>query len=194
MKNFEQILSDAGIEVTDEQKTAITKAMQDNYKPIADWQKQHDKVESLTEQLNTATEGLKKFDGVDAEALNKQIADLKADLEKKDSEYQSQIADRDFRDMLKGSIAEAKGRNTKAIEALLDIDTLKKSKNQKDDIAAALKALTEADDSKFLFGEAEPEASGSGNPIGTVTRNTGSADLTQMRAVMGLPPIEKQGE
>ena len=40
--------------------------------------------------------------------------------------------------------------------ALLDMDTLKASKNQKDDIAAALKGLSEAEDSKMLFGETEP--------------------------------------
>ena len=71
MKNFEQILSDAGITLTDEQKTAINKEMGENYKPVADWQKQVDKVQNLTEQLDSTKEALKKFDGVDAEALNK---------------------------------------------------------------------------------------------------------------------------
>ncbi len=33
----------------------------------------------------------------------------------------------------------------------LDVDTLKASKNQKEDIAAAIKGLSEAEDSKMLF-------------------------------------------
>ena len=78
-----------------EQRAAIVKAVGENYKTIPDWQNQADKVKNLTEQLNTAKESLAKFDGVDAEALNKQINDLKADLEAEDKEYQSQIADRD---------------------------------------------------------------------------------------------------
>ena len=168
MKNFEQILSDAGVELTDEQKTSISKDMGENYKTIADWQKQHDKVQNLTEQLDSTKEALKKFDGVDADALNKQIADLNDELKKKETEYQDKIADRDFNDMLKDAITSANGKNAKAITALLDVDALKASKNQKEDIAAAIKVLTEAEDSKMLFGEPEPNVVETGNPIGTV--------------------------
>lgn len=190
MKNFEQILSDAGITLTDEQKTAINKEMGENYKPVADWQKQVDKVQNLTDQLDSTKEALKKFDGVDAEALNKQIADLNEALKNKDAEYQTQIADRDFQDMLKDAIASAKGKNAKAITALLDVDTLKASKNQKDDVAAALKALAEAEDSKMLFGEPEPTHVGGGNPIGAITNGGNTQTGTDaMRSIMGLPPI-----
>ena len=190
MKNFEQILSDAGVELTDEQKTTISKEMGENYKTVADWQKQHDKVQTLETTLRDTQEKLKAFDGVDAEALNGEIAKLKGDLEKKDKDYQAQIADRDFQDMLKEAIASANGRNAKAITALLDVDALKASKNQKEDIAAALKALAEAEDSKMLFGEPEPDVIGGGNPIGTVTKSgsqTGATDA--MRSIMGLPPV-----
>ena len=190
MKNFEQILSDAGVELTDEQKTTIYKEMGENYKTIADWQKQHDKVQTLETTLRDTQEKLKAFDGVDAEALNGEIAKLKGDLEQRDKDYQAQIADRDFQDMLKEAIASANGRNAKAITALLDVDALKASKNQKEDIAAALKALAEAEDSKMLFGEPEPDVIGGGNPIGTVTKSgsqTGATDA--MRSIMGLPPV-----
>lgn len=191
MKNIEAILAEAGIELTEEQKTAVNKAVGENYKPIADWQKQVDKVTSLTDQLNTATEAMKKFDGVDPEALKEQIVELNQKLTDKESEYQAQIADRDFQDMLKESIVTAKGKNAKAITALLDIDELKASKNQKEDIAAALKTLAEAEDSKMLFGESQPEVIGQGDPIGTV-KKTGSQDSdAQMRAVMGLPPLKE---
>lgn len=190
MKNFEQILSDAGVELTDEQKTTISKEMGENYKTVADWQKQHDKVQTLETTLKDTQEKLKAFDGVDAEALNGEIAKLKGDLEQRDKDYQAQIADRDFQDMLKEAIASANGRNAKAITALLDVDALKASKNQKEDIAAALKALAEAEDSKMLFGEPEPNVIGGGNPIGTVTKSgsqTGATDA--MRSIMGLPPV-----
>lgn len=192
MKNFEQILSDAGVELTDEQKTAISKEMGENYKTIADWQKQHVKVENLTEQLNSTKEALAKFDGVDAEALNKQIADLKADLEKKDTDYQAQIADRDFQDNVKTVIAKFKGKNEKAIKALLDMEALKASKNQNEDLEKAMQALTEAEDSKMLFGEPEPTVVDKGNPIGTVIKGGSQDGDAAMRAVMGLPPVSEQ--
>lgn len=192
MKNFEQILSDAGVELTDEQKTAISKEIGENYKTIADWQKQHDKVQTLETTLKDTQDKLKAFDGVDADALNGEIAKLKADLEQKDKDYQAQIADRDFHDMLKEAIASAKGKNAKAITALLDIETLKASKNQKEDIATALKTLAEAEDSKMLFGEPEPTPAGNGNPIGTVTKGGNQDSDAAMRAAMGLPPTTEQ--
>lgn len=191
MKNVETILKEAGITLTEEQSTSITKAVDENYKPIADWQKQHDKVQNLTEQLDTAKETLKKFDGIDADGLKKQVEDLQKELEDKDTEYQEKIADRDFQDMLKDAIANAKGKNTKAITALLDVDNLKASKNQKEDVEAALKKLTEAEDSKMLFGEPEVHL-GKGNPIGRVTHGSENDDA-EMRAIMGLPPTKEGG-
>lgn len=188
MKNIETILKEAGITLTEEQSTSIVKAVDENYKPIADWQKQHDKVQNLTEQLDTAKETLKKFDGIDADGLKKQVEDLQKELEDKDTEYQEKIADRDFQDMLKDAIANAKGKNAKAITALLDVDSLKASKNQKEDVEAALKKLTEAEDSKMLFGEPEVHM-GSGDPIGRVTQGSENDD-SEMRAIMGLPPKE----
>lgn len=189
MKNYEKILSDAGVELTDEQKTVVFKEMGENYKTIADWQKQHDKVQTLETTLKETRDKLKEFDGVDVAALNQEITNLEADLEKKDAEYQNQIADRDFQDTLKEAIVSAKGKNAKAITALLDVDTLKASKNQKEDIATALKTLAEAEDSKMLFGEPEPNIVGTGNPIGTVTKTGDQNGDAAMRAVMGLPPI-----
>ena len=183
MKNIEQILTDAGVTVTDEQKATINKEVKENYKTVNDWQKQVDDNKQLQTTLTETKEALKKFDGVDAEALNKQIADLKADLEKKDSDHQAQIADRDFQDMLKEAIVNAKGRNEKAIKALLDVEKLKASKNQKEDIAADLKALSEAEDSKMLFGESEPKVIGKGNPIGVVTKTVDSKVDTLKSAI-----------
>ena len=63
--------------------------------------------------------------------------------------------------------------------ALLDVPTLKASKNQKEDIAAALKALTEKEDSKMLFGgEPEPKPTGTGNLIGQVQKTPGQSTDT----------------
>ena len=78
------------------------------------------------------------------------------------------MAKRDFDDLIKDAITSAHGKNAKAITALLDVDTLMQSKNQKEDVAAAIKKLTEAEDSKMLFGEPEPQARGGGNPIGDI--------------------------
>lgn len=189
MKNIFEIMKDYGLEVPEDKKKDFEKAVLENYKTVADYDKQTDKVTSLTDQLNTVKEDMKKFEGVDPEALKNQISELNQKLADKDTEYQNQIADRDFQDMLKNAIAEAKGKNAKAITALLDVDALKASKNQASDVAAALKTLSEAEDSKMLFGD-NSQVIGGGNPIGSfVNGGGGNAPTAQMRSIMGLPPL-----
>lgn len=189
MKNIEAILKDLGIEVPEDKKADLNKAVNENYKTINDWQKQKDKVDDLTGQLQEAKDGLKKFEGVDAEGLKDQITQLTKKLEDKDAEYQAKIADRDFNDLLNESITKHKGINPKAIKALLDVETLKGSKNQKADVDKAIADLTTAEDSKMLFGEGSPV--GKANPIGKVGGGSGSTDLSKMRAIMGLPTENK---
>lgn len=190
MKNIFEIAKEFGLEVPEDKKKDFEKAVLENYKTVADYEKQTDKVTNLTEQLKTATDALKEFDGVDPKDLQGQIATLTQNLADKEKEYQDQIADRDFQDMLKAAITDAKGKNAKAIMALLDIDTLKASKNQSNDVAAALKSLAEAEDSKMLFGDQEAQIIGQGDPIGIIRKGNGSTTPTdQMRSIMGLPPM-----
>ena len=188
MKNIETILKEAGLEVTAEQLAAIEKEVKENYKTVIDYDKQKDKLAAAEDKVNTLTESLDKFKDVDADKLSSEIADLKEQLAKKDSDYKAQLADRDFDDIVKDAIAEAHGKNAKAIRALLDVDTLKASKNQKADVVAAIKKLTEAEDSKMLFGEDQPAPVGKIGAIGKVTGGTsGDSFLDSIRAAAGLP-------
>ena len=187
MKNIETILKEAGLEVTAEQLAAIDKEVKDNYKTVTDYDKQKDKLAAAEDKVKTLTESLDRFKDVDAEKLNSEIADLKKQLEEKDKSYNAQLADRDFDDIVKDAITAAHGKNAKAIKALLDVDALKASKNQKADVEKAIKALTEAEDSKMLFGEDQPEPVGRIGAIGKVTGGTsGDAFLDSIRAAAGL--------
>ena len=100
-------------------------------------------------QLDTVTAQLKTFDGVDVAKLKDNIQTLQGDLATQQSKYAAELADRDFTDLINAEITVAKGKNPKAIMALLGIDDLKASKNQKEDAAAAIKALRESDG--YLF-------------------------------------------
>lgn len=196
MKNIFEIMKEYGLEVPEDKKKDFEKAVLDNYKTVTDYDNQSKKLDAANETIkanDTAMKDLQaKLDGfkdVDVSELNKRIKDLETEKANIKKEYDDKIADRDFNDILKESIASANGRNSKAITALLDVDTLKASKNQKEDIAAAIKVLTEAEDSKMLFGEPEPTPAGGGNPIGTVTKGGSQNSDAAMRAVMGLPPV-----
>lgn len=164
MKNVEQILKDAGVELTDEQKAAVNKGVTENYRTINDYNNQVKKTEkaegerdTLQGQLTDAQETIKGFDGVDVEKLNKDIADWKERAIKAEKDYAAKIAQRDFDDMLKSEIAGVKGRNEKAIRANLDIESLMNSKNQREDIKKALESLKGAEDTAFMFVDEKAE-------------------------------------
>ena len=67
----------------------------------------------------------------------------------KDTEIEKIRSDYTFDSAVREAIRKASGRNEKAIMALLDIDTLKASKNQAQDITAALDTLKK--DNDYLF-------------------------------------------
>ena len=169
MKDFKEILKQAGITVTDEQLATVETEMKANYKPIADYIKQKEKLDASDEKVKTLTASLDKFKDVDPTALTQTIEDLKGQLTQKDAEFAQRLADRDFDDLINTNINTLKGKNAKAIKALLDVDALKQSKNQAEDIKTALEALQKADDSAFLFETVQPQAQGRFNPIGGIS-------------------------
>lgn len=185
MKNIFEIMKEYGLEVPEDKKKDFEKAVLENYKTQTDYDNQTKKLDAANETIkanDTAMKDLQTqldgFKDVDVTGLNKRISDLEEEKKNIQKDYDSKIADWDFSDLVKESIAAAKGKNPRAIMALLDVNALKASKNQKEDIAAALKTLTEAEDSKMLFGEPEPNPVGTGNLIGQVHKTTGQSTDT----------------
>lgn len=175
MKNIFEIMKEYGLEVPEDKKTDFEKAVLENYKTVKDYEKQVEKLNEANDTIkanDTAMkdleEKLKDFKDVDVAGLNETIENLKKDNTRIENEYKDKMAQRDFNDLIRDAITSAHGKNAKAITALLDTDTLMQSKNQKEDIAAAIKTLTEAEDSKMLFGEPDPKPDGKTNPIGKV--------------------------
>ncbi|WP_278999321.1 phage scaffolding protein [[Clostridium] scindens] len=178
-------LEDLGLE-----KEAIDKIMDWNGQDIETEKKRADKAEgerdNYKEQLDTATGELEKFKDVKPDELQATIEQLQNDLKAKDDEYAAKEADRIFLDGIKDSIRRAGARNEKAVMALLDIDSLKQSKNQTEDIKKALETVKESD--AYLFGSEEPI----NNPVGPIGgAGGGDTALAAMRAAAGLPPAEK---
>lgn len=165
-----KFLEDLGLE-----KEVIDKVLDAH---SADIGKHKAQIETLTgerdtykAQLDDVAGKLQAFDGVDVDALRGEIDKLKGDMAAMDEAHKAQLAERDFQASLNEAIMGAKGKNAKAIMALLDLDALKASKNQKDDTAAAIKALQESD--AYLFDAAE--GGDGGKPAGRspITISTG---------------------
>lgn len=175
MKNIFEIMKEYGIDMPEDKKKDFEKSVLENYKTVADYNKQveslnkaNDTIKSNDTAMKELQDKLDAFKDVDVTELKNTIAGLEKDKTRIEDEYKDKMAKRDFDDLIKDAITSAHGKNAKAITALLDVDTLMQSKNQKEDVAAAIKKLTEAEDSKMLFGEPEPQARGGGNPIGDI--------------------------
>lgn len=142
----------------------INKIMEMYGQDIAAEQEKTNKAEgerdNYKDQLATATESLEKFKDVDPTAMQGEIDQLKQQLKDKESEYEAKEADRLFKETVKEAIKKAGGRNDKSVMALLNMEELRESKNQSEDIQKALDLVKESD--AYLFGSDEPI----NNPVG----------------------------
>ena len=145
-------------------------------KPFADY-------ETIKQQLSDANKTIEDFKGMDVDGIKKAADEWKAKAEQAEKDAAAKIADMEFSGLLTSAITGAKGKNAKAIAALLDVDTLKASKNQEADVSAALESLKK--DSGYLF-ESEtppPYAAGTGTaPVG----GKYSPEMNAIRAAAGL--------
>ena len=116
-------------------------------------------------QLETAQATLKTMEGVDPATLNQKITDLTNQLAGKDTEIANIRAEYAFTDSVKDAVRKAGARNEKAVMAMLDLDTLKASKNQQADIAAALDAVKKENDYLFQPAKKPPFVVGSTSGI-----------------------------
>ena len=147
-------------------------------KPFADY-------DHIKEQLKTAQDGLKAFEGVDVAKLQGEITTLQSKLTNKDKEWQEKLDGMTFDGKIKDAITAAKGKNAKAIVALLDMDALRQSKNQETDIKAAVEALKKDNDYLFETERVPPYATGTGShPMS----GKYDADTVKIMRAAGLDP------
>lgn len=135
-------------------------------KPFADY-------DDLKTRLEEADKTIEGFKGMDIDAIRKEADDWKAKAEQAKEDADAKVAEVEFNSRLTTAITGARGKNAKAIMALLDLEALKTSKNQEADINAALEGLKK--DSGYLFEEPQtppPYAGGTGTHklLGEVTK------------------------
>lgn len=173
--------------LTEEQ---IQFVMAENGKDI---QREKDKISAMEaerdnykDQLTTAQEALKGFEGIDVNELNEKIKDLAKQLTDKDNEYQAKLADMEFDSFLTDAIKKSGAKSDKAVKAFLDIDALKASKNRDSDLSLAIEAVKKEND--YLFTTEDP-----GKPtfVKPSAGSPTSGGMDKIRAAMGLPILEK---
>lgn len=118
MKNIENILTELGIEVPEDKAEALKKSVHENYKTVAEFDKLEAKANAYKEQADSAKSAMSKFDGVDIEAMNKEIADWKRKNEEAEAQYKRDIEARDLNDAIKAEMAKFKFTSKSARDAV----------------------------------------------------------------------------
>lgn len=194
MKNIIEILKESNIELTKEQEESVTKLVNDNYKTIAEFDKQKEKL-SLAE--NNAKDIQKKFDkfkesydGVDVEELRKKINTLTNDIDTQKTTYEAQISKMNLDSVLSAKAKEYGCKDFDLAKSQFNYDDLLNSKDQTNDIDKAFKTLKE--NKPILFEEEQKGPTATGNIVGSSGQgeNPNAEDLL-LRQAMGLTTEKK---
>lgn len=163
-------------------KEVIDKIMDENGSDIENARKKSEaERDNYKNQLETAQKALKEFEGIDVKDLQEKVKNLNTDLANKENEYQQKIADMEFNSVLDGAISKSGAKNSKAVRALLDLESLKTSKNQAEDITKALETIKSENDYMFESNEPYKNVVKNTNPLPAIDPKENA-----MRSVMGL--------
>lgn len=165
-------------------KEIIDAIMDENGKDVETAKAKYSDYDTLKTQLTEANTTIEGFKAMDIDGIKAAADDWKAKAEKAEADAAAKIADMEFNSLLDTSITTAKGRNAKAVRGLLDVDTLKASKNQTEGIKAALEALKESDG--YLFEDAQTPPPYAGGTGGTPFAHKGDPAVNAIRAAAGL--------
>lgn len=173
-----EFLKELGIE--DE---VINKIMAEHGKSINDFKEKADKYDSLESQIDDYKQQLADRDtqlqelGEKAkgnEELTAQIEELKQQNETAKTEYEQKLQQQAFDHTLENSLSGAKVRNTKAVKALLDMDTIKLDGDSLKGLDDQLNTIRESD--PYLFESEQPEEPKPSFTVGNHSRqSTGDA-------------------
>lgn len=155
-----------------EDKDIIDKILDENSADIGrakgDLDTYKDKVKDLEKDIATKDgeiADLTKKVG-DTNALNQQINQLQTEKTNLTNELNTKVSQIQKTHAIEGKIRDAKGKNIKAIMALLDMEKITYENNELGGIDDQLTSLASAEDSSMLFGEVKPAS-----PAGTHVNN-----------------------
>lgn len=157
MENINDICTKLGIEIPNDKKEAFNKAVNENYKTVAEFEKKIGKVEAdrdnWKEKAEEAGVTLEKYKDIDPEAMTAEIEKYKKRTEELDAEYKQKIADRDFTDALKVAMDGYKFTSESAKESVLNkvkSQGLKLSEGKILGLGDYIDQLKESDPSAFV--------------------------------------------
>ncbi len=122
MKDIFTILGESGVEVSEELKKPILKAVGENYRTIAEVQKKNDRITELETQNGELSEQIKAFDGDKSklEELQNKVADYEKAEQKRKEEQQAAELENSMCERFKGLNGEHKYINEYTEKAVFE--------------------------------------------------------------------------
>ena len=138
----------------------LIKLDEGKYVPIDKFNAKNEEVKQLKEQIDSHKKQLKDLEkkAKGNEELEKTIQELRAENEKKDTDYQATLKAKEKDFAVQSAIKDEQGKNVKAIKALLDMDKITVDDSGVTGLSDQLNKLKESD--AYLFGEDKIVGSG----------------------------------
>lgn len=179
MKNINEILKELGITVPEDKTAELQKLVAENYKTVAEFDKKVGRLETerngYKSQLDTATESLKKFEGLDADAFKTELAEANKRAKEAEDALKTQLEERDYNDALKACFAGVKFSSASAGAAIMEQIKKQGLKRDGDKLLGfedAIKKAREADPDAFA-----PEDDPDAPPPAKVTQKLGGSAI-----------------
>lgn len=180
--------------LTEEQ---IKYVMAENGKDIANEQKKTEAAaaerDNLKQQLDTANELVKSFDGMKPEEIKSRMSDYENQIKTMKEDFAKQIETRDFAQALEKELEGYKFTSALAKRAVMDeikASGLKLSDGKILGLADKVKEIREKNQDAFAAEEGTQKPSFT-NPAKKPASNE-NADVNSIRKAMGLKPIEEK--
>lgn len=144
--------------LSDEQITAVFKINGLDIEGLkAELKEKETEAETVRAQLQTANKEIENFKGLDVEAIKQKADEYKTKFEEAEKQAKEEIDNLKFEYELESALKESKARNVKASKALLDLESLKNSKNRKEDLLKMIEAQKKENDYLYEPEEAKEE-------------------------------------
>lgn len=148
--------------LSEEQATKAAEASQEELKgfiPKSRFDEVNEAKKKLDEDIKARDEQLEALKKVDADGLKAEIERLQGENKTAKEQYEKDLQNVKVNNAVEMALAGAKAKNIKAVKALLELDKAELDGDKVKGLDEQIKALKEAEDTKFLF-----EAETSKNP------------------------------
>lgn len=193
MKNIIDICKDFGVEIPAEKHADFLKAVNGEYKTIAEHGKVLDKLAAATKRAETAEEALNGFDGIDPAKINDQLAEANRKVKEAQEAAQKQLDERDFNDALKAELDGLKFTSAaarKAVEADIRAAGLKLKDGKILGLSDLINQIKKDDASAFTDDTTPPPARFDDNG----NKGNSSGVLTKKEIMAIKDPVERQSK